>query len=104
MEVGDIRFEVDSQDRVLLTLLVGGEQVLKSCSVESIAREAEIRRLRALRLDKGFTIHLPADPQLLAQAAHADFKFPLAVAKLIAECAWLADMSSLTLPERRRRR
>jgi len=101
MSTGHIRFEPYANGHIAMSLSVGGQPVLKSSSVESIAREIELLKLKTLRLDNAFEFELPADGATLTLAAQADLNYPLVAYKLIAACAWLADMAELIEPERR---
>lgn len=102
MSTGQIRFEPYANGHVAMSLTIGGQLILKSSSVESVAREVELRRLRTLRLDDEFEFDLPANSITLEAAAQTDLKYPLVAFKLVAACAWLADMAQLIEPERRR--
>lgn len=84
-----------------MSLSVGHELIVKSSSPESIAREAELRGLKALHLDDGFTFTLPASNATLEDAAEAELKYPLVALKLVAACTWLTEMAPYAIPERR---
>lgn len=101
MSTGHIQFEPYANGHIAMSLTVGGQPVLKSSSVESIAREIELRKLKALRLDDEFEFALPANSVTLDAAAQTNLKYPLVAFKLVAACAWLADMAQLIEPERR---
>ncbi|MYN40389.1 hypothetical protein GTP55_13500 [Duganella sp. FT109W] len=101
MSTGHIQFEPYANGHIAISLTVRGQLVLKSSSVESIAREIELRKLKALRLDDEFEIALPANNVTLEAAGQTNLKYPLVAFKLVAACAWLADMTQLIEPERR---
>lgn len=101
MSSGQIQFEPYTNGHIAMSLIVEGQLILKTSSVESIAREVELRQLKALRLDDEFEFQLPADNVTLDVAAQANLQYPLVTFKLIAACAWLADMTQLIEPERR---
>lgn len=101
MSIGYIQFERYANGHIALSLTVEGMLIIKSSSVESIAREVELRQLKALHLEGGFEFKLPATNRTLEAAAQAEFQYPLVAQKLIAACAWLADMTQLLEPERR---
>jgi len=101
MSTGNIQFEPYANGHIAMSLTVSGELILKSSSVESIAREIELRALRLVCLDGGFEFTLPANSSTLEAAAQADLKYPMIAYKLVAACAWLADMTQLIEPERR---
>ena len=101
MSVGRIQFEPLANGRISMSMFVGDQLILKSSSVESIAREAELRKLKGLRLADTFEFRLPADSSTLAEANQAQLEYPLVASKLVAACIWLADIAQLTAPERR---
>ena len=101
MSIGHIQFEPYANGHIAMALTVSGKLVLKSSSVESIAREVELLRLKKLCLDNEFEFTLPANHGTLETAAKTDLKYPMVAYKLVAACAWLADMAELMEPQRR---
>lgn len=84
-----------------MILRIDGEEVFRSASQESIARELQIYGAKQLTIEDKFSTELPTSSKTLSEAASVPFSELMAALKLLAACASSGEPSAMPFPERR---
>ena len=84
-----VSFDVSGQ-RLHVRLSINGIILANTATVPEVAEFLRLGNLTQVRLSEGFAFTLPADSTVLAAAALAHLKQPIAAFYLIAECSWQA--------------
>jgi len=89
MREARVSFDVSGR-RLHARLSIDGVLLSDSATVPEVAEFLRLAHLTHVRLSDGFVFTLPADSTVLAAAALAQLKEPIAAFYLIAECSWQA--------------
>jgi len=87
MAVGVVTFS-RSDGGVRLSLAVEGALVFEGSDVTQMVREVAARGVTELQLTTAYSIKVPTNCDILAEAAKQSLDEPLAAFILISECAW----------------
>lgn len=84
-----VSFDVNGQ-RLQVRISINGVLLSSTASVPEVAEFLKLGNLTQVRLSEDFAFTLPADSAVLAAAALAHLREPIAAFYLIAECSWKA--------------
>ncbi|NHZ42494.1 hypothetical protein [Massilia aquatica] len=87
MKEAKISFDVSGQ-MLHVRLSIDGVLLSDAATVPEVAEFLKLSHLTSVRLSDAFAFTLPADSTVLAAAALAHLKQPIAAYYLIAECSW----------------